>query len=225
MDSKFYLNLSSSSVFTIIAFVGNNLVLFILTRENFIENSFFRYMIVATLFDTFHVLTIWPSNFPDFFLVNSIDISCKLYAFLAIVSGLGSPWMNLLSSIDRYLSVKYPTKFKFRNEFKYQALAIFSICLAICSVNVPFFLFVNVGENGTGCVADTLDAGFYMNCLNLLMSTIIPCFFMLLSTGMIGYELIVLRRKTFGNLRHFHKEKRLVLTLFILNFFYMATSK
>ena len=182
-------------------------------------------MIVATVFDTLHVLTMWLSNFPDFFTVNTLDISCKLYAYLSIVFGLGSPWMNLLSSIDRYLSVKHPTKYQLRNEFKYQAIAIISICSVICLVNVPFILYVDVGTglNGTGCMAVTFLAGIYMNGLNLFMSTIIPCFFMLLSTVMIGYELIVLKRKTFNNMKNFYKEKRLVVTLSILNLFYLIT--
>ena len=223
---EYNFNFISSTVFTTIAIIGNSLVLIILTSRIFRKNSFFRFMIVATVFDTLHVLAMWPSNFPDFFKINQLSISCKLFAYLSIVFGLGSPWMNLLSSIDSYLSIKFPTKDKFRNQVKYQVLAMITVGFTILIINVPFILYVDAKTNstdGSGCMAMSFTAGIYMNGLNLLMSTIIPFFFILVSTSLIAYELIVLKKKRFQK-RKFQKEKRLVKTLFILNFFYLLTN-
>ena len=72
-------NLVSSISVSIIAIIGNSIVLFILTKEEFFKETFYRYLLIGTIFNTISALLIWPNNYPDLFLINEILISCQLY--------------------------------------------------------------------------------------------------------------------------------------------------
>ena len=109
----YYFNLVTAILFTVFALIGNCLVIFVLTKPKFLEVPLFRYLIVATIVETISVSFIWASGFPNVFGINSYDINCKMYVYLSFVFLQFGPWINVLGSIDRYLSVKHPTKFYF----------------------------------------------------------------------------------------------------------------
>ena len=74
--------LSSSTVLTIFGVIGNTLVLYILTQKEMRKVSMFRYLIAASFFDLVNCLTLWPYNYPKFFLMNSYLLSCKMQTSL-----------------------------------------------------------------------------------------------------------------------------------------------
>ena len=139
--------------------------------------------------------------------------------------------MNVLSSLDRYLSVKYPTKFKFREKFKFQLIAILLLCSLVSLIDAPFAILADI-NNSSSCSGvapkympfiTNQQASFFMVFLSALMETILPCSIMVLSTCFIGYELIVLKKKTV-NKKNFKKEKKMLKTLSSLNIFFFITT-
>ena len=225
--TAYYLNLVSSSTLTIVGVVGNLLVIVIMTRKKLIENPFFRYMIVSAFFDILNVLFLWISPTYDFLQINRIDINCKIYVYFSCLVVHLNPWLNVLSCIDRYLSVKYPTKCAFRKEFKYQFLAISLVSLSIVLVDIPYAIFVKVAKNGSissGCTYSSRESSFYLMILQTLVNLILPCFVMLISIYFIAHELLVMKKKTTTSKKSFIKEKKIVITLFAINFFFIVTN-
>ena len=110
-DYKF--NLAATIVLTIIGFIGNTIVLYILARPKFLNVTIFRYFIVSSINDLFELMTMWCYSLPDVFQVNQNSMSCKLVQYFVYLFYQFCPWIIVLSSIDRFLSVFYPMRFKF----------------------------------------------------------------------------------------------------------------
>jgi hypothetical protein len=132
----YYFNLTTAITISIIGLVGNTLVFYILTRPKFLKQSIFRYFLVTTGNNSFVLLTMWFYCMPDLFLMNSNSLSCKLTQYFGYLFYQFCPWIIVLNSFDRYLSVHFPTKFEFRTKLKYQVLA-----LSIIFFNVKFDRF------------------------------------------------------------------------------------
>ena len=141
----------SSAVISIFGLFGNSLVMFILTRRKFWKESLFRYLFFATIFDTVNgPFYAWMYNYKEFFLIDVVDISCKLSQFFGHFTYLVSPWINVIISVDTYFDVRLPTKFKFRKDIKFQFIIIIILIIIIALINVPYLLFLTVIP-GLGC--------------------------------------------------------------------------
>ena len=222
---EYEMNLTTASTLTIIGVAGNAAIIIVILRSKLLENSFFRYMIAASIFDILNVLLLWMSPVYEILNINRFSLNCKLNIYFNMLVSHLCPWMNVLSSIDRYLSVKYATKFEIRKKFKYQFLAILFVCLIIGLIDTPFIFFVNVTTNGTlgsGCSTINNHLAFLMAVLEALMSFTLPCILMILSACVIGYELIILKKRTM-NKKDFVKEKRMLKTLLSMNLFFFVT--
>ena len=204
----------------------NSLVIFILSRKYFFKVSLFRYLIIATKKDTLNFLFIWLANAPDFFKMNTYAIICKLYQYLSYIAYQLSVWIIVLSSIDRYLAVKYSNRFNFRNEFKYQAGAILTILIVLMVVDIPFLLFYDIYEDGNqsfcGYNPAYISLGFYMDLLNSFISTVVPFFVMISTIILIGRHLIKHKLKLQKNRNNLKKEKQLVKKLCGISLFDLA---
>ena len=214
----------SSAVLTLIGSIGNTMSIFIMTKPKLLKDPFFRYMISATIFDNFSIFFLWISpSFPSLGL-NTVSLNCKMNIYFGFLVSHYGAWMNVLCSLDRYLSVKHPTKCKFRKKFKYQFLAILLVCLLVGLIDTPLAFYVDVSKNQSstnGCSARS--NGVYLAGLGALMETILPCLIMAVFTTMIGYELIILKKKT-TNKKHFTKEKKMLKTLSSVNIFFFITT-
>ena len=72
----------SSITISLVAIIGNSLIFYIFAKPEFKTQSFFRYLFFGTIFNTINALLIWPINYPDFFLINEILISCNLQQYI-----------------------------------------------------------------------------------------------------------------------------------------------
>ena len=124
----------SSITISLVAIIGNSLIFYILAKPEFRSQSFFRYLFFGTIFNTINALLIWPINYPDFFLINEILISCNIQQYINDVSTTFSGWIIVLTSVDTFLSVKYPTKFQLVKSFKAQIIIILSLSVLFFSV-------------------------------------------------------------------------------------------
>ena len=209
----YYFNLVTAILFTMFALIGNSFSIFVLTKPKFLEVPLFRYLIVSTIVETISVSFIWASGFPNAFGINSYDINCKMYVYLSIMFLQMGPWTNVLSSIDRYLSVKYPTKCQFRKQFKFQACFVLIIFGSIILINIPYF--INLQVNNNACRMPFYTIVYWTIFLNGTMNCILPSICMIIMNSMTIYQLVV-RRKKF-NKTHFDKEVQLAKVLFAIN--------
>ena len=217
----FNINFISTTVLTVFALVGNSLVLLILSRPEFLKVSMFRYLFAATIFDTINVLVSWPSVFPDAFQINSLSISCKLYMYIIFMPFQASPWIISLSSIDRYLSIKYPRALSIRKKFSFQLIAIISVLLAIILIDIPFFIYHDVVSNETGCAPTTFRVQFYLDIFNDLVSTIIPFCIMISTTLLTAYLIIKQKSKLNIHSNKLQKEMQLIKILLAMDLYFL----
>ena len=213
---------------TIIGFFGNLIVISIFSRPKFRQVSLFRYLIIASLSNLFSAILVGPIIFfQNIFFVNSISIICKLANFFFQFFSTVNAWVVVLGSIDRYLSIAY-SKLQFRNQTKYQLLAISIIIISAVAVDVPFIFYKDVVAvaNGTIFVCTATNAIFtiYVNIWHPFLATLIPFFLMLLTSILIAYQLIfkkVVHRK---NLRKLQKDKKYVKLILSLDLYFLITN-
>ena len=222
MDSVKLANLLVSSILTAIGFVGNGILVFVFTRNKFIEVTMFRLLTVTSIWNFFYIFMLWPFNFPDFFQINVNVSICKLVIYFGYIFYSFSPWLVLLCSFDRVLIVVYPTKFKFRNKFKFQFIVTFLLLFIVCLLNIPFGYFsdLNGSLNDTYCgYTETLylisiKIDLYLSILFFFL----PFFLMILCTAVISFTLI--KKRTIRNAEQHEKDKQFIITLFSLDLFY-----
>jgi hypothetical protein len=217
---QLYFNLATSIIFTFVGFVGNGLVIYVISRPKFRIIPMFRYMIIAMIIDSFNVLTAWPSIFPYAFKTNRIVFICKFFYYLVYVFYQFSPWVIVISTLDRYLSVKYENRFKFRKDFKYQAIAVLIIFLVLVLIDFPFYHFYSLDSNMTLCTAD-FSIGFYLNCLDLLIATVIPFILMMSLNSLTAYQLIHRKKRLQKNKKKFKKEIQYFKTTLALCLYFL----
>lgn len=210
-------NMAAAILLTMLSLIGNSIVFCVLIKPEFIKIPLFRYLIASTLVETLSVLFIWASGFPDVFEINSNILNCKLYAYLSIILLQIGPWINVLSSLDRYLSVTYPTKYQFRYEFIYQATFLLLIVVLMLSINTPILIYERIEENSCGAIE---KAGVHLTVLlSGSMHCILPSILMLSLNCLTIYKLIVTQKQM--KKPSFIKEIQLAKVLFSLNFVFI----
>jgi hypothetical protein len=127
-------HLVSSITISSIALLGNSIIFYILAKPEFRSQSFFRYLFIGTIFDTIRALSIWPTYYPDYFLINEFTFRCNLYQYISDIHFSLSGWIIILTTLDTFLLVKYPTKFKFIKTFKFQMLIVLILFISFCSL-------------------------------------------------------------------------------------------
>ena len=157
------LNMSASISVTIIALIGNSIVFYVLSKPAFKNKSIFRYLLVATIVDTVNAIQIWPSNFPDFFLINTLDIACKLWFYLGNVFGTYTSWLNIVISLDTLFAVKFPRKFSIRKTYKFQLFVLLVLFVILCLLYTPFLIYQETLSDVSGCTTETYELSYIFN--------------------------------------------------------------
>ena len=216
------IKLTTSLAFSITGLIGNTLVIYILSRPKFKKESLFRYLLIASINDTIFLSYIWSLSYISEFKLNSIEILCKLFFYTSRIFFSLSPWIIVISSIDRFIATKYPTHYLFRKKFKYQALVILIVFISITLINIPYYYFIkiiNINTNLTSCQFEDLNTLFFIDLLGFLSGTIIPFFMMVLFNSMTFKEL--LKSKKTIQRKKFDKEYRFFKILIFMNLFFL----
>ena len=204
--------------FSVIIVIIKSVTIHILTRPKFLKESIFRYFLASELVELTSLILIWFHNIPFFINLDVPLIFCRLHEILIFTLYDFYPWINVLNSIDRLLSFKYPEKFRFIKQCKYQVLAISLFFLSASLINVPRALYVNF-SNFTMCVLNDYQIGFYMSLVNAFVSVIIPFFIMLLSTCLIFHYLITQKRRLQQNFRNYNRQKNFIKCVLTIDIF------
>ena len=217
-----YIYLISSYVTLVLTVTGNSLILYIITKPIFRKVAMFRYLILTTISDMLGSIMNLFGNYQNILQVNNYVINCKLFYYITNLPFTITPWIIVLSSIDRYISVKFPTRFQFRNQLKYQAIAILATFSAILLLNLPIlFSMTLLDGNQTICGFVDSYASFEIDILNAVFQTFIPFLIMILTTFLIACELYNKKKILKG--KKLKNEIQFVKVLFSMNLFFLIT--
>jgi hypothetical protein len=216
---KYFVQISSL-LLTIIAIIGNSLVFYILTRPKFIKESVFRYFIASEIVASVKVIVLWIYSIPNFINWKVTDMYCKLFMWIVFVSYDLYPWVSVINSIDRFVSLKYPSRFVWRKQIKFQSLTIISIIIFLVLINSIRFFF-SIPSPISVCQLATAEIGFYVNLANMLISSVVPFLIMLISAFLIVYHLISQKLKLQQNAQNYSREKIFIRSTLVMNFWFL----
>ena len=212
---------SSTIILTILGLTGNLIVFFVYTSVQFRNVPMFRYYAISVIFETLELLLIWPFNYSDFFQFNSNSISCKTVVYFAYLFGEYVSWIAVVIAIDRLMSVKDATKYKFRKKLSFQLLVLLTTFLISSIIYAPYFIFNDViaySDNTTVCEVEDPVTSISIHVSDFFISTLIPFILMLILSCMTGYYLINNKRRL--NVKKLRKEIRLFKILISMNIFF-----
>ena len=177
-----YIKQLGPPVLTIIAFFGNSISLYILTRPKFIKVAMFRYFIFIIIFASLSLVLIWLQFIPLLLNWNPPVEYCKIFIYFVYIGYNFYPWIHVLNSFDRLLFIKFLNRFKRFRTKKFQFIALIVIFTVFCLTNVSYILF-ETSSNQTVCTLIDRSLGFYISLGNLLISDLIPFCLIVLSTS------------------------------------------
>ena len=210
----------SSGLLTILGIIGNSIVLYIITRKEFIKETMFRYYIVVQVVDFLGFIMLWFWYIPITFGLGVSDLFCMIIEYIFYMMYSFYSWVNLLTSTDRLFSVIYPHDFSIRKTFKFQALAVPTLFFFSAVINVPNFLY-NVQSNLTFCGIADRETETVIYSANLIVSDVLPYSFMLINNIIIAHQIIVKKRRLMGNTRKLKKETQFVKTVFSMDMWFL----
>lgn len=184
------ISISMMIIYSFFCLTGNPLVIYIMTRPYFLKISIFRFSATASFISILRLLG-WIANaYRDYIGVNSSVFTCKVFYYVVYLPHDVASWIMVWTGIDRYLSVKYPKKFAFRNKTKFQVLII----LIIISLNLFVFDFVS-----NACQVVDFKLAIFSVIETGFLSTALPGFLMIIISCMIYKRLIDNKKKIGAN--------------------------
>jgi len=190
-DNK--ITMSIIIIYLFFGFLGNPLLIFIMTRPSLRNKSLFRFLAVASFLNMWRLLTWVAPTFSVVFGLNNSSLQCKIYSYLALLPHEVSTWIELWTGIDRYISVKFPQKFTFRNKLKYQMIIISFIITINLFLNIAYLFQTDI-VSGV-CRTFNFTIAFANSIALTLTSSLIPGLLMICLTVLIYKELRKQRTK------------------------------
>ena len=135
---------AAASIVSTGGIIGNSIVLYISTRPKFRNLSIFRYLTASMINDFFVIITIWFYATPEAFKLKRETLNCKITVYFGYLFYQFSPYIISIASIDRILSVKYPTKLKFRTKLKYQLLVLLTTFSYFIFIDIIYYNYYNI---------------------------------------------------------------------------------
>jgi hypothetical protein len=207
-----------------VAIIGNSIVIIILMQRMFRKKPIFRYLIVATIFDTFNVILLWPNSYRHKFLINHIEIICKLFKFIDNMIGPFTAWVNVIASFDTLMLVKNPTKFKFRKNYKYQIFVILVGFFVTCLISLPAVFINSIGGEDNYCEPRYTPLNFHLFYFELYLFTVPVLIPFLINIVVSSITFLYLRKTQINiNQNNYKKSKSLFKTTVYLNLVFLIT--
>ena len=214
-------NLSTAVFLTIVGIPGNLAIILIYSSKKFRRQAMFRYYTVSIVFETVEFLFIWPFNYTQFFQLEENEFICKLVQYLSYLCFVYVSWVNVIIAVDRYFSVKYPSRFLIRKKFSFQFGILTGLFITAALIYSPFFEFDVIGStvNETFCGVGNPITGVILDISDFFISALIPFILMILSSTLTG--LYIINNKKKFNKTKLKKELKLFKILISTDLFFL----
>lgn len=221
----------------LIGLVGNVVGCAIIWRPKLVNigpQNIYKYLFVM---DTFYLLEIIFSyiQYGYTFAFNTISVQlCKIGNYINFSLAIVSPMLLMYISIDRFISIKYPSKrFILRKKNTQFLFFVFTIVFNF-SYYIPVYLFKDVytvynnqtNKTSQVCRIDSLELMLVVSLLDLVNRVIVPFTVMFVCSILLIYSLFESRSRIVENFlaeenKTFFTEIRLATTSLSLNLIYI----
>ena len=214
------------AVLSLAGTIGNASSLYILSRPKFLKESMFRYFMVNEIFGSICLLFTWIHYIPIIFELNVSSSYCKIVIYTAYVLYCSYPWIYVLNSVDRLISLKYPFKFQLRKKFKTQALMIGSILLVFTFSNVTYLVYEERGLiNGTFlCSVNDRKIAIIITGVNFIFSNFISSCIIVTITCLLAHYLITQKQVIQEERSNFKREIQFIKCILTMDIWFIITT-
>ena len=207
--------------YPIISFVGlvtNTLSFVIFSHKKFQNTIFYIYFRFILFFDILCMMIpinkFFESNL-NIYIRDMNDSLCKFrYYYIYVVYPI-SGWGLVIISIDRFVSIAYPSRYLIRKRTIFQIL----VCLFILAYNLIYYIPMlfyylkatskfNNATNRTTTTYKCTNQNYPTEWFNIINTTILPFLFMFLFTMLTLRVLFKTRKKSFQRTKCYNKSIR-----------------
>jgi hypothetical protein len=214
-----YLIKITSVVLVIFAIVGHSFNFYIFTRPKFLKESIFRYFLASEIVSLTTIIMLGIYNVPKLLKWNFTSMFCKILTYIFYTIFDFYPWISVLNSIDRLLSLKFESRYKFIKKLKYQLLALFSILFIMLLINIPRIFYDDVSHL-TMCSINDVEKGFYIYLSHLIISNLLPSLIMIFCTCFIVYQLVIKKKRICQKITNYNREKNFVKSVLTMDLWF-----
>ena len=129
-----------------IGILANLLVIFVIMLSSLKSSVFMNLIMSLAIFDTMclsAVINYQRGIFGEIFFKPSL-LHCRFNFFFLFVSGIGSSWVTVFISFERYIAVCYPFKVHIYCTRRRLLSAVFALTILICICAIPVFYTCSV---------------------------------------------------------------------------------
>ena len=160
------------------------------------------------------------------------DYSCKMLSFLARLCIHTSPWLNIMISFDRMISITYPLRYTWTKNRKLLTQLLFGLLLVISLMNVFNLMFsvvevtTNIGANVTYttkiCTCKISIIGTIRDIISQIIRTVLPILIEFVLNTVLIYNLIK-SRSNLSLQRSLYRDYKFSFTIVMLNLTFFIT--
>ena len=213
------------AVLSLAGIIGNTFNFYILSRPKFLKESMFRYFMANEIFGSICLIFMWIHYIPIIFGLNVSNLYCKMVIYTTYVFYYSYPWIYVLNSVDRLISLKYPFKFQLRKKFKTQALTIGSILLVFTFSNVTYLVYEERGLiNGTFlCSVNDRKIAIIITGVNFIFSNFISSCIIVTITCLLANYLITQKQVIQEERSNFKREIQFIKCILTMDIWFIIT--
>jgi len=222
--------LYSIPIIILIGLITNLFCLIIFRGKKFKNTIFSTYYTFYVIFEIIIQTTIIKFFLQETLKINfSIlsNFSCKFTVFFTFVNYPIASWLLVIISIDRYLSISFPSKYLFRKKNLFQNLTCsfvigFNLCLYIPYL-FGFVQQIKLNEtNQTKTYEKTcLTPRLWMDFIDLFQSTLIPFSFMIIFTSLTIKTVYYSRKSNPNNSINKSKDIKFAISSILINILFL----
>jgi hypothetical protein len=216
-----------STIIAIVGIVSNTLNIVICLRKELRSSLLSYYNILISIFNILTFVATLCFYFPITLgfesLVTLSDISCATLSFALRVVIQMSIWINVGVTIDRFLCVSFPSKFKFNTDRKKLSWIFFGVFIVLLLLNIPN-LFFKINQNGGSLVCSSTNSLIVLirNLEIGLFRAVLPAILHIVLSAILIRDLFKTRRSVQTN-QDDKRERRFTRIVIALNVFFCLT--
>jgi hypothetical protein len=229
----------SREVVNLVGIIGNIISFLVFCRPVFKKNSIRVYACALAIFDCFTLNQLYVDFgliFFDYYPPDHSDITCKIYYYISTAFSCIPPWILVVFSIDKILSMKKSPKFKLfkKRFFQLTLIAVFAIVNILIFSEILVLLvrtpeIDDISSNLTLlCDSTVMPYANIVGAMYLLLGGIVPFVIMLGTSISIARLLSHSRQKSIGDRkialarRRKSRDFKFAVTSLTFNFLFIA---
>ena len=212
-------------VLTPIGLITNLICIIVFTRRNLNKTNMGFYCMciaISNMITLLFYMFVTQSKFVlGIELETSSDIACKVIMLLRRTIRELSPAIESLLTIDRFLVVFYPNRFKWINKRRTILIAICAVYFFLVLVSIGNMLYF-VANNSSSLSKKICTSSKWIvlssDIISTVMRTFLPCSIMFIFNSLMIYRLFKSRTFFASHNRNLNREHEFTVTVMFINF-------